>query len=585
MTSTSFVPNAKPNRPHTRPTIGFTVLWSTDNNYIGPIWQGAMDAAQEYGANLLAFAGKRYRLEGNEGYFPEGVGQMNATTVDGMIVVSTSLTSIRQLGGYGKFPVVTISESNPECPGLVSDNEGGIHAAMSHLVKEHGYRRIAFIKGNEDDTAAIARLRAYTEALRKYDLPQEDQLVLAGSYNIVSGETATRLLLEQQTGCEAIVAANDLMALGAMRTLQKQGVRVPYDVAVVGFDDAREAQFTTPPLTTVRQPLHGMGRRAVELVLARLHGETLPAEEVLPTELVIRQSCGCLSADVQQATSLGIRDHIGGLQDWLSGAFRLPQVRRSSVIADMKQMLDAPSADLDADWAEQLVDAFLNDMSRPAANTFLLAVDQIARQIMAQEVPVSALHGPLSALRRHARPQESGNRRAEDLVQQARIFLGEAALRQQAQQRAQEEAEDAVLSQIGGALITTFDFKKLMDLIARELPRLDIHQCYVALYEDAGHPPDYARLMLAQRDGQRIPLPAEGRRILTRDILPAELLPEQRFQLLAMPLYFGDELLGFAVFEISSQKKVKTVYEVLRSQISSALKGAHLVRQVAGNAG
>lgn len=581
MTSTSFVPNAKQSRPRTRPTIGFTVPWSTDNNYVGPIWQGAIDAAQEYGANLLAFAGKRYWPEGREGYFPDVIDQMNATTVDGMIVVSTDLASIRQLGGYGVFPVVTISDSNPECPGLVSDNEGGIHAAMTHLVEEHGYRRIAFIKGAEDDVAAIVRLRAYTEALRKYDLPQENQLILPGSYDIVSGEAAARLLLEQRAGFDAILSANDLMALGAMRALQKQGVRVPYDVAVVGFDDAREAQFTTPPLTTVRQPLHGMGRRAVELMLARLRGEDLQAEEILPTELVIRQSCGCLSTDVQQAASRSIRTHIGGLRDWLGGAFQLPSMRRSSVIADMKQMLDAPSTDLDDDWAEQLVDAFLSDMSRPAMSTFLVTLDQIARQIVAQEIAVSALQGPLSALRRHVRPQETNNRRAEDMIQQARVFLGEAALRQQAQQRAQEEAENDVLSQIGGALITTFDFTKLMALIAQELPRLDIRHCYIALYEDAGHPPEYARLVLAQRDGQRLPLPAEGQRILTRDLVPAELLPTRRFQLLVMPLYFSDELLGFAVFDISLQKRVKTAYEVLRSQLSSALKGAQLVRHMA----
>jgi DNA-binding LacI/PurR family transcriptional regulator len=583
MTAASSAPEAKPIRPRSRPTVGFTVLWSTDNNYGGPIWQGAIDAAQEADINLLAFTGKRYRREGLEGYFPEAVGQMNATTVDGMIVVSSSLASIRQLGGYGAFPVVTISESNPECPGVISDNESGIHAAMTHLIKEHGYRRIAFIKGVEDDMAAIARLHAYTEALRKHDLPQDDQLILPGSYDIVSGEAAASLLLEQQARFEAIIAANDLMAIGAMHTLQKQGVRVPYDVAVIGFDDAREAHYTTPPLTTVRQPLYGMGRRAVELMLARLRDEIPPAEEVLPTELVIRQSCGCLSADVQQAASRSAGEHIGGLRDWLGSAFRLPSVQRSSITADMKHTLDALSAGLDADWAEQLLDAFLNDINHPVDGAFLAVVDKISRQIMAQLAPVSALQGPLSALRRHIQPQDSGNRRAEDLLQQARVFLGEAALRQQEQQRAQDEAENDVLSQIGGALITTFDVTKLMDLIARELSRFDIHQCYIALYEDPGHPPDYARLVLAQSDGQRIPLPLEGQRILTRDLLPAELLPKQRFQLLVMPLYFSDEWLGFVVFEISLQKRVRTVYEVLRSQLSSALKGAQLSRHVAGN--
>lgn len=580
MTSPS---KTKPIRPGQRFTIGFALPWRTDNNYIGPIWQGAIDAAQEYGVDLLSFTGPTGWAQSFIDV-PELACQMNANTVDGMIVVTTPLASIHRLGDYGAFPVVTISGSNPECPGIVSDNEGGILAAMAHLIEEHGHRRIAFIKGPETASSAFARYHAYIETLRKYHLPEDEQLILPGNYDIASGQASVKLLREQQVEFDAIIAGNDLTALGAMHALQEQGVRVPYDVAVVGFDDAREAPFSTPPLTTIRQPLHGMGWRAVELVLAKLRGETLPAEEVMPTELIIRQSCGCLSIDVQQAASRGAGDRNRGVRGQFGRSFQLPAARRAAIAAEMKQRLNASGTGLDADWAEQLVNAFANGMNHPAASGLLAAVDKISRQIITQGTPVSALQGPLSVLRRQTQFQGPSSWRAEDLWQQARVFLGEAALRQQAQQRAEAEAEDAILRHIGETMIVTFDVARLLDLVARELPRLGIHQCYVALYEGTGGPSEYARLVLAQKDGHRIPLEAGGQRTLARNLVPTELLPEGRYQLLVMPLHFSDELLGFVVFEITLQRKVEAVYEVLRSQLSSALKGAQLIRHVAGNA-
>lgn len=583
MPSISLSSSARSIQRRARPTIGITVPWSTDNNYIVPIWQGAIDAAQAHDVNLLAFAGKQFWLENQQGYLPDALRHMNTATVDGMITLSAPLGSIRQMGGYGAFPIITISESNPECPGIIPDNESGIQAAMAHLIQEHGCRRIAFVQGVGAD--AVARFRAYTEALKKYRLPIDEQLILPGSYDIASGESAARTLLERRSDFDAIVAANDLMAMGAMQALQEQGVMVPYTVAVVGFDDAQEAQFSTPPLTTVRQPLHRMGWRAVELVLAQLSGETLPVEEeIVPTELVIRQSCGCLSVDVQQAASQNAGDRIGGVQNLLGRSFQLPAARRISIAEEMRQRLNGSGSGLDADWAEQLVDAFSDAMNHTSRNALLTAVDRVSRQIMTQGVPVSSLQGPLSVLRRQTQFQGPDSWRAEDMWQQTRVFVSEAALRQQAQRRALAEAEDAVLRQIGETMIVTFDVARLMDLIARELPRLDIHQLYVALYEKFGSSTEYARLVLAQKDGQRLPVEASGQRILARDLLPIELLPARRYQLLMMPLHFREELLGFVVFDISSRKKVAALYEVLRSQLSSALKGAQLISHVAGNA-
>jgi methyl-accepting chemotaxis protein/DNA-binding LacI/PurR family transcriptional regulator len=574
VTLTSLSSRRPPARRRTRPTIGFTVLWGTDNNYIGPIWQGAIEAAEEYDVNLIAFTGRQGSMLRNGVAFGSAAfRQICPDNLDGMVAIASTLDEIRMLDGYGTLPIITISQANPECPSILADNRSGNRAATIHLIKDHHYQRIAFIHGPPNESDGPIRLKAYVDAVAECGLPADPQLIVAGDFSIESGVAAIRGLLERKVQFEAVMAANDNMALGAMGELQAQGLRVPYDVAVTGFDDSREASFASPPLTTVRQPQRDMGWRAIELALGKIRGENVPREVVMPTELMVRQSCGCFSEDVRQAGSAA-----GGSGDGRSSrlaALSPIRPRRTQAADEMNQLIDAREVGLDADWAEQLARAIQTDTSHSAETALLASVDKLSRQLIATDTPVGVLHAPLSALRRRTR---SGGR-AEDLWQQARVFLGEAAMRQQAQQRARAEAEDAVLRQFGEALITTFNVTELMDLIARDLPKLGIHSCYVALFGEPGEPPEYTDLILAQADDKRSRLETGGHRMLSRDLVPSELLPGRRFSLLVMPLHFRDESLGYVIFEVESPSRVGVVYEVLRSQMGSALKGALLFRE------
>jgi methyl-accepting chemotaxis protein/DNA-binding LacI/PurR family transcriptional regulator len=577
----TLIPLAAIRRPtprRARKTIGFTVLWGTDNNFIGPIWQGAIEAARELDANLVAFTGRQGTMIRDRVRFAPGArGQISDTNLDAMIVISSEAQELAWLDGYGSLPFVTVAGSITGCPGIVADNHAGVRATMAHLVDEHRHRKIAFIKGAENAVDAGIRFTAYTDSLAELGIPLDQRLIVPGDFSVESGREAIRQLLERNVEFEAVVAANDNMAMGAMAYLQEHGRRVPYDVAVAGFDDAQEASIATPPLTTVRQPQRDMGRRAVELALTGARGDKVPREVLLRTELVVRQSCGCFSEDVRQADSrLGAESP--GLSDRLG---RISPISKhgSRTVDEVERALDAADTGLDADWAGQLVTALRADSSHATSTEFLATVDKLSRQLIAGGTPVAVLNAPLSALRREARAVRGGNRRAEDLCQQARVFIGEAAMRQQGQQRANVEAEDAVLRQLGEGLITTFNVAELMDLIARDLPKLGIHCCYIALYEEPGEPPEYARLVLAQTDDRRARLAGDGLRIATRELMPAELQPSRQYSLLTMPLHFRDESLGHVVFEVPTTDKIGVIYEVLRSQLSSALKGALLFQE------
>jgi len=171
-----------------------------------------------------------------------------------------------------------------------ADNEGGARAAVEHLLAR-GRRRVAAIAGPQDMGVGVARLDGYRQALRAAGLPVHEERVGFGDFSEMSGAAAMRALLERDPHLDAVYAASDLMAVGAMRVLRDRGRRIPEDVAVVGFEDSVLARQTEPALTTVHQPVEAMGREMARLLVAHIRGIEVPAPlVVLQTHLVVRAS-------------------------------------------------------------------------------------------------------------------------------------------------------------------------------------------------------------------------------------------------------------------------------------------------------
>ncbi len=171
-----------------------------------------------------------------------------------------------------------------------ADNRGGARQAVVHLAAG-GRRRIAAITGPQDMTVGLERYSGYRDGLAEAGLAAADDLVEAGDFSLDSGVRAAAALVERRPDLDAIFAASDAMAIGALRALRERGRRVPADVAVVGFEDSPLAAHADPPLTTVHQPVEAMGREMVRLLLTRIGGgEVEEALVVLPTHLVVRGS-------------------------------------------------------------------------------------------------------------------------------------------------------------------------------------------------------------------------------------------------------------------------------------------------------
>jgi DNA-binding LacI/PurR family transcriptional regulator len=194
----------------------------------------------------------------------------------------------------GGRPAHMLENANGDGVAFVdNDNEGGARIAVQYLL-DLGRRCVAAIAGPQDMGVGKARLRGYREALRLASQPNGgyldgERLIAYGDFSEASGAEAMHRLLHLNPGLDAVFAASDLMAAGAIRALREQGRQIPEDVAVVGFEDSTVARQTLPPLTTVHQSVEGMGREMARLLLARIAGG--PAHStVLDTHLVVRES-------------------------------------------------------------------------------------------------------------------------------------------------------------------------------------------------------------------------------------------------------------------------------------------------------
>ena len=231
-------------------------------------------------------------LGGNDAEDARAVNYIKAGHVDGIIHLNPYLDDpiIPELAD-SVLPVV-LCGPRPDLPQLPrnlswvsADDQGGTLQALEHLA-QRGARTIATIAGEPRGVAAALRLATYREWLGERYSPD---LVAHGDYGTASGEQAMALLLDRRPDIDAVFCASDRMAVGALRVAAQRGRRVPEDLMIVGFDDHPMAAASEPALTTVRQPIRAIGRGAVEILISALRGER-PAEQIYPTELIIRES-------------------------------------------------------------------------------------------------------------------------------------------------------------------------------------------------------------------------------------------------------------------------------------------------------
>ena len=577
--------------PGARPTIGYLAPTISDGTGVR-VWSGMVDAAREHNVNLICFVGQSLRHTGPS--LPSNVlyDLASAEHFDGLISWASSIGSYIDRDEnlafhqrYRAMPIVTMGAALEGITCVLVDSYQGMREAMLHLLDVHGYRRVAFIRGPQASPVAEGRHQAYLDVLQERGLFDPNLVIPPGDWSNARGAEAVKALLDQRqlrpkVDVDAIATASDLLALGALAELQARGIKIPGDIAVVGFNDSPECKTVTPPLTSVVAPFYTQGEQAVETLLAQIAGRPVPPEVNLPARLVVRQSCGCVDPAVTRAAVGPVKAAGEAFESALAA-------QRADILLALEQAAGDSSSGVRSNWAERLFDSFTAELKTGSSGVFLQNLDEVLRSAITMGRPVSSWQDVVSELRRHMLPYLDGEMlsRATDLCEQSRVVIGAVSERAQAYQAAQAEQQAQRLQEIGAALITTFDMKTLMDVLAQNLPRLDIPSCYLALYEDPppykylAPVPEWSRLVLAFNEKGRVELEPGGQRFRSRELAPEGLLPRSRqYSLVVEPLYFEGNQLGFIVLETGPQNGA--VYEALQAQISSALQGALLVQRV-----
>lgn len=217
----------------------------------------------------------------------------------GVIVAAASVSDPQaELMSATGYPVVVIGRL-PHVSSVATvgvDDVGGARQAVAHLIAEHGARRIGHVSGPLDHQSSIDKRDGYLQALAAAGLTMNPRLTYEGDYEEPSGAAAALKFLPHLGECDALFFANDQMAIGALDVFAARGISVPQDLRVVSYDNEAISRRTAPPLTTVSADMSLVGRSAVDLMNRMIQGDGSPGGIEYPTELIVRQSCGCSPA-------------------------------------------------------------------------------------------------------------------------------------------------------------------------------------------------------------------------------------------------------------------------------------------------
>jgi signal transduction histidine kinase/DNA-binding LacI/PurR family transcriptional regulator/CheY-like chemotaxis protein len=575
--------------------LGFLVD-SLLSRYQGRLLDGAMRAARRQGAQIIGFqgsflhgAGEQHSFDGSFLYELAG-----PNAVDGLVVVSNILASVVGIDSLRTFcanvgvPVVSVGEL-PGFPEVGIDSRAGLTAAIAHLVNVHARRKLAFIQGNPGNPDSAEREQVFRATLAALQVPVNERLIVPGTFLESSGATAIRVLLEQR-GVDAreldgIVAANDQMAVGAARELRARGLRVPEDVALIGFDDDDHARTNSPPLTTVGQPIEWVGEVAVGVLIDRLLGRAGPARVVLPAEPVFRRSCGC--SQVSLATA-GDRFDFTCLEDLLP-SWRAELLKGLEHFADPNRVTGGVDALLEALSCEHESDLerALTGYERALLECYDLGLDPLRWEDLCTSLWVRVR----GLLERQAHLYA----RLESRLARARLLTHEVAARIHSQERLYEVQRANALRVLGSALSCVRNLSAIASAIATGLPGLGVKYCCMCLFVE-GSERTLARTVAHYEDA------SSARRELVADagdlwrslpgsvppgaqrphdgssIFPARQLYSSAYapvssalDLLVYPLVFAERALGYVAFDAPTKVERAWLLENIAGHLSGAV--------------
>ncbi len=274
-----------------------------DNPYQNSLFKNIIDCIKELGHNLIIVSGNADSTSTNKKRIFDTINEMPIfKNIDGLIISSSILNNTYNYESFNKFidnykniiPMVCISHKPEKIATIVIDNDIGIKDLIDHLVFHHNYKKFAFIKGPETNFNSSDIFNSFIKILKINELKINKELIINGNLTYQSGYSAAEKLLKKNIDFDVIIASNDLMALGALKALKKNGIMVPINKAIIGFDDMDINWFSKTSLTSIKQPIYEQAKIALTLIINKILKKKTSELIKIPTFLKIKESCGCL---------------------------------------------------------------------------------------------------------------------------------------------------------------------------------------------------------------------------------------------------------------------------------------------------
>lgn len=549
-----------------RPCIALLVN-SLDSAYQTSLRTAIGRVAARRGADLWVVLGREL------GHPDDGERALNVVydwiappAVDGAILIAGAMANFVGSDGIADLcrrllPVKTCSIALvlPDVPSIILDNRAAMRTEVEHLLAVHHCRRIAYVGGPSHNEEACQRLAGYRDALEAVGVAVDEALLGAGHFSLSTGRAAMAEILRRTRDIDGVVAANDYMAIGAMDELFHQGIRVPEDVPVMGFDNTPVARFAQRSLSTMAQPIEEIAEQAVDTILKSLAGAATEPVTVLDVQLVLRESCGC-------GYAMGATVSPPALDERGDAASFLQRSRPALVEA-----LLASAGTARRYWESflpEVIDALTEELSSKPGS-LVACIEALADHVDDGHGSLDEVARALVQLRAQCRAagyHGVGHIKLEKACLEALTVLASAATRREGRHTLDVLERAYGLRPVSQALAMGLNRSDLARSFVKAIPSIGIDTAYLAVALP-GSPPRFQTL-LAYEGGEHVPLdpaPHPVERLFSPGF-PSGRSPSC---LLLLPLTFEREVLGLVAFGGDADS---FVCEAVRSQLSASIK-------------
>ena len=537
------------------------------NPFSRRILKGILKGAEDHSYSVVTFSGEAIKsINADEEDPGNKVYELfNPEDFDGIIYYAGALGQFISINDFYSFcsrftdlPSVNIGIKNPSGSSVLVDNFSGMYELITHLITVHDYKKIAFVKGPEDHSEAEERFKAYKKALQDKKIAFDPLLTAPGEFDYEDGRSAVKLFLDdRKLKVDAVAAVDDDTLLGVLDELLERGIKVPFDIAIAGFDNIEQAKAVTPPLSTVKQPIYRQGLFAVEKLFSLINGN-ISETFVMPTAVVLRESCGCIPVTIKNILSDTGSTNPKSIQ---SGDEKKTLYNLLGDLIDVYKLRE--KFIMDNNFLDQFINLFFNG----DAIEFIQIINLMMAESDPEKNQIDLIQDMLTETEHFTESYDYSNKNHSKMIQSARVMLTSSAQRNEINKKLKIQSQMDKIEFLIRDLHFSFSLNELYEVFKNNLPEMGCSGFFINEYTSSEKK---AALLFGFYKGESF-IKENFTEFDSINLLPSALSTKfQHSNLIVVPLYFSEEQLGFMLFDIGSE--YFHITDTLRWQVSAVIK-------------